>query len=112
MIANPGDICLCGHERAMHPSDGACSSMEHGSGDCLAFKGLHCHDCPDLGEGAPRRDRCCRDVHLDRRRAGDAREWLGIDTARQIEADEAALDVDSSRQVKRAKARRKGKPEQ
>lgn len=99
MIEHPGDLCKCGQTRAAHPAEG-----------CDAWHGLHCHDCPDLDLARETAgERCCRDKHLDRRKAGDTREWEGIEAARQIDADEAALDADLSRQGKRAKARKNAK---
>lgn len=77
-----------------------------------------CADCPDLDNDVERppppwkpRARCCRDEHLDRREAGDTRQWEGVETARQIsEREEAAGIKPGGNRHERRKARRGRKP--
>lgn len=56
---------------------------------------MNCHDCPDLNNDIERptdpnwkpRATCCRDDHIERRKAGDPRPWEGTDDARTRQFD-------------------------
>jgi hypothetical protein len=102
MNEHPDDVCKCGARRKAHPVEG-----------CAGWSGRTCFDCPDLDNEIERppppwkpRARCCRDEHLDRRAAGDNREWEGIEDARARSDAEVAIDEKLSRQAKRFKRRK------
>jgi hypothetical protein len=116
IIGNPDDICQCGARRKDHPE---------GAPDCKAWRGRHCYDCPDFDNDEERppppwtpRARCCRDEHLDRRNAGDTREWEGIEDARERSLAEEVLTETlrakganrAQRRADKAQRRRKPKP--